>query len=267
MDHEFQLNMERLYNKNQTIPRIRKEFEEAGFGPIIAKTGLNPDFAYGLLAQMVLHKRAKLTVLVGLFRGMFNSAQEVADNLLKAAEFDLVDYNHPTVEFVIKWNVSKDVIEEIDRYQYPLPMFIEPMEVKTNRDTGYLTIHNSIILRNNHHDDDVCLDHINSMNTIPLQINTDVVRMTQNKWKHLDKPKENEEYADYQARKKAFEKYDRTSREVLEAITVSGNRFYLTHKYDKRGRTYCQGYHVTYQGAAWNKAVIEFARGECVEGF
>jgi DNA-directed RNA polymerase len=43
---------------------------------------------------------------------------------------------------------------------------------------------------------------------------------------------------------------------------AGGNRFWLTHKYDKRGRTYCQGYHVSYQGNDYNKACIEFADGE-----
>jgi len=38
----------------------------------------------------------------------------------------------------------------------------------------------------------------------------------------------------------------------------------LTHKYDKRGRCYSQGYHVNPQGNDWNKAVIEFAEKEPV---
>ena len=48
----------------------------------------------------------------------------------------------------------------------------------------------------------------------------------------------------------------------MEILTEESDTFYLPHKYDKRGRTYCQGYHVSYQGAAWNKAVIEFANEE-----
>jgi DNA-directed RNA polymerase len=38
----------------------------------------------------------------------------------------------------------------------------------------------------------------------------------------------------------------------------------MTHKYDKRGRTYSQGYHIQPQGSDWNKAVIEFADKEIV---
>ena len=70
---------------------------------------------------------------------------------------------------------------------------------------------------------------------------------------------------DFAKRKRAFEKYDRTAKDVIDLLVKEGNEFYLTHKYDKRGRIYCQGYHVTYQGAPWNKACIEFADQEIIE--
>jgi len=39
----------------------------------------------------------------------------------------------------------------------------------------------------------------------------------------------------------------------------------MTHRYDKRGRVYCMGYHVNYQGTPWNKAVIELADKEMIQ--
>jgi DNA-directed RNA polymerase len=42
--------------------------------------------------------------------------------------------------------------------------------------------------------------------------------------------------------------------------------FHLTHKVDKRGRIYSQGYHVNTQGAAFKKAMIELAKEELIEG-
>ena len=74
------------------------------------------------------------------------------------------------------------------------------------------------------------------------------------------------QYEDYQKRVRAFQKYDRTARDVMTMVEVSGNgEFYLTHRYDKRGRCYSQGYHINYQGNSWNKAVVEFANGEVVD--
>ena len=141
-------------------------------------------------------------------------------------------------------------------------MIVKPMPVTNNKETGYITGRGSIILRNNHHEDDVCLDHINRMNSIKFTINPNTAKMVKHTWRNLDKPKDGETKEDFQKRKRAFEKYDRTAKEVIGMLT---DEFYLTHKEDKRGRTYCQGYHVTYQGAAWNKAVIEFAEKELIE--
>ena len=45
-----------------------------------------------------------------------------------------------------------------------------------------------------------------------------------------------------------------------------GNRFYETHKVDKRGRLYSIGYHLNTQGSAFQKAMIELADEEIVEG-
>lgn len=144
-------------------------------------------------------------------------------------------------------------------------MVIPPRKVVTNTDSGYLSISHSIILRDNHTEEDVCLDHINRMNSIQLTVNMDTANMIQNKWKSLDKKKSDESMAEYQKRKKQFLKYDRVSRDIMDLLHRHGTGLYLTHRYDSRGRTYCQGYHVNYMGTAWNKAVIEFAEAEHLE--
>ena len=264
-----QMELEKLYNKNQLLKRVRAEFidcKEVSFPKYIVSKGIPEAFGIDLLAQMALHKRANLVTLIGTLRHHCNTAQEVADLIYKAAEADLVDYNHPMQIFVVKFTISADVQAELDRFQFPLPMVVPPREVKSNKQHGMLTGSGSIILRNNHHDDDVCLDHINRLNNIKLTINTNTVNMVLNKWKNLDRPKAGESKEDFIRRKKAFEKYDTVARDVIALLTQEGNEFYLTHKYDKRGRTYCQGYHVTYQGAPWNKAVIELADKELIDG-
>ena len=263
-----QMELEKLFNKNQLLHRVRAEFtdcEDFNFLKYITNHDIPERFGIDLLAQMALHKRADLRTLLGTLRHHCETAQEVADLILKCAEADLVDYTHGLGMFVVKFTISDDVQAELDRFQYPLPMVVKPREVKTNKQHGMLTGSGSIILRNNHHEDDVCLDHINRLNSIRLTINNDTANMVQNKWRHLDKPKAGESKADFQRRKKAFEKYDTAARDVIALLIQEGNDFYLTHKYDKRGRTYCQGYHVTYQGAPWNKAVIELADKEIIE--
>ena len=259
--------LEQLYNKNQTLPRIRKEFmdSEINFKAVFAHCGVSADFGFDLLAQMALHKRTTLPPLVGILRSHYTDVQLLADALYRCAECDLLDWNPNLRTFIVRFGISKAVQEDLDRYQYPLPMVIEPQQVKTNRDSGYLFGSSSIILRNNYHTGDVCLDHINRVNKIKFSINTRVSTMVKNTWKDLDRQKPGETRYDFDKRKKAFAKYDRTAKDVIGILTRHGNEFYLTHRYDKRGRVYAQGYHVNYQGNPWNKAVIEFTNKEMTQ--
>lgn len=267
----FQIEMEKLFNNNQTLPRIRHEFYNADFDfrTHMQRNGIDTDFGFDLLVQMVLHKRATVPVLVGILRRHFaqqpNPSQAATDMLLQAAKADLVDWSNPLKMFIVRFDISRDVQDDLDRYQFPLPMIVHPQNLETNQDTGYFTSRNSVILKQNHHDDDVCLDHLNKMNNIKFKINSETVAMVHNQWRNLDHAKPGEDRKDYLKRVKAFEKYDRTALDVISHLEIAGNEFWLTHKVDKRGRIYCQGYHVNYQGNTWNKAVVEFANGEIVE--
>lgn len=270
MDMKNQVELEKLFNKNQIMKRLRAEFLIPEVIEHLEQKEIPLDFGIDLLCQMVLHKRANLETLVGLLHKHFGDSraalQDCADMILKAAQADLMDWHELSQKFVIRIDVTDDVRADIDRYQYPLPLVVAPKGVFKNSDTGYYTSGGSIILKNNHHEDDVCLDHINRVNQIKLRLNPDTAIMVKNQWRNLDKPKECESKEEFEARKKAFEKYDIVSREVMENILMltEDGGFWLTHKYDKRGRTYAQGYHVNPQGNAWNKAMVEFHNQEIV---
>ena len=259
MDLSSQIQLELLFAKNQLLPRIRKEFLEAGAPAMIEDRGIPIEFGMDLLVQLVLHKRAHISIMAGILSKHFQDdptscdKQAAADMILKAAEADLCNIvayyvTDPDTQMMTKhydvtiiYDISEDVQQELDQFQYPLPMVEQPKPVTNNRQTGYQTIKGSIILKNNHHDDDVCLDHINRMNKIPLRLNNDVVAFVQNHWKNLDKRKEDETLKEFRERKEAFKKYDTVARDVIQAIQAQGDRFWLTHRYDKRGRVYSQG--------------------------
>lgn len=267
---DFQIEMEKLFHKNQLIPRIRQEFKKESdfFEPIFKEASLTDDFGYDLLVQVSLHRRVTIDILVGILRKHYQSdvsdgCQDIADAILRACEANLMHYNPTSQEVITRFQITDDLQEELDRYQYPLPMVVPPLPLRTNKDTGYYTHKGSVILRDNHHNQDVCLDHLEKLNSIKFRLNMDVATTIKNKWRNLDKQKPDETRKDYEKRYKAFEKYDRTAHDVLLHLGIAtGGEFYLTHKYDKRGRTYCQGYHVSYMAAPWNKAVIEFANQE-----
>lgn len=263
---EHQKELERLYNKNQLMPRMRAEFKaEPEIIEHLKANGIPEDFGIDLLVQMALHKRADLQTMIGTLRHHCVSAQECADLLVKAAEADLCTYNTVLRQFIVIFEIDAQTQEEIDRFQYPLPMVVEPREIKHNAQSGYLLNNSSIILKDNHHEDDVCLDHINRMNKVRFKFNFNTAKLIKNEWRNLDKPKEGEERGEYERRVRAFEKYDKTAHAVIDLLVREGNEFNFTHRYDKRGRTYCQGHHANYQGTAWNKAVIEFERGEVTQ--
>lgn len=261
-----QMELERLYNKNQLIPRISAEFEETdGFLDYLESVEMPAKFAVAMMTQMVLHKRCKVDTMVGILRPHFEDVQDVADGIEAMIQLELVAYDERTNQLVLTVDISLELQHELELYQFPLPMVVKPEEVKTNKDVGYLTSKGSIILKKNHHTDDVCLDHINRMNSILFSLDVETATMVRNQWRNLDKPKDGETKEDFEKRKRAFDKYDRTAYEVMDVLWEHGNQFHLTHKYDKRGRVYSQGYHVNYQGTDWNKAVIQLAEPEMVE--
>jgi len=262
----LQMELEKLFNKNQLIPRLRQEFatSEMGFDQHMIENDIPVKFGMDLLVQISLHKRADIPTMVGVLYHHFNDAQLTADMLKRCAEVDLVDWDDVSEKFIVIYEVTDDVQEELDRYQFPLPMVVEPKPVTNNRQTGFLISGGSLIMNDNHHDEDICLDHINRMNSIKLTINAEVVAMVKNRWRNLDKPKNGESLDKFNERRQAFNKYDRVAHAVIDRLIEEGNVFHLTHEYDKRGRIYSKGYHVNYQGNPWNKAVLEFADKEIV---
>jgi hypothetical protein len=272
-DIQQQIELEKLFHKNQLFRRLKLEFSENGILDHMRAWDIPETFGLYLLSHMVLLKRTKPNVLIGILHPYVGAGtghpvdlQETSDLIYRAAVANLVDWDAETKEIILRLNVSEDVHAEIERYQYPLPMIVEPQPLRKNDHSAYYTSKGSLILKSgNHHEDDICLDHLNRVNSVALTINPDTARMIKNQWKNLDKKKPDEDLDTFKKRVKAFEKYDRHAKEVMEHLTMVSDKFYLTHKYDKRGRCYAQGYFVTSQGSPWNKAVLEFAKQEIVE--
>ena len=264
--YERQKELEELYNKNQLIPRIKQEFidSELGFEEYFLEAGIDVDFGFAVLTQMALHKRCDIPTLLGCVAHVLEDAQASASMLEQCVNADLLDYHEDLDILIVKYEIADEVQNELDQFQFPLPMIVEPQKVDNNSMTGYLNSKGSIILKKNHHKDDVCLDHINRVNRVPYVLNMHVVNFISNKWKNIDKRKEGEPLVVFQRRRKAFEKYNNTCSNVFALLNQETKKFYFTHRYDKRGRVYCMGHHVNYQGNDYNKACVEFAQKELV---
>lgn len=269
MKADTQRLIETMYSKHQTMDLLRNEFEKEPFiGELILKSGLEAEFCMALFCQMALHKRASVETLVGVMAPHGDSLQAVADMLFVAAQHDLVDYAPATSQFIVKWIPEPKVYELISKYQFLPPMIVEPLEVTSNRGRGHLTLlKESLILKKNHHEGDICLDVINLKNQIPLQINVDVVMSIRNSWKNLNKCKPGETFEEFQKRVESFERFERQTMKDMALMVNNDNEFWLTHAVCKRGRQYCGGYTINYQGNDYQKSVVELKREEIVEGF
>ena len=154
--------------------------------------------------------------------------------------------------------LSDELVEFVLNSQYLPPMVCEPLELTHNYSSGYLTHNDSLILgTGNHHDGDICLDVLNKMNKVALKLNTELLCTLEEEPTFDIKSQEQAEQWD------AFKKQ---SYKFYSLLVNHGNRFYLTHKVDKRGRIYSQGYHTNTQGTAFKKAILELADEEVITG-
>lgn len=94
------------------------------------------------------------------------------------------------------------------------------------------------------HDEDTCIEHINTMNAIPLTL----------EWRVINGIAESTDSDDVHFTNMSHHTYE----------NIGERKFYLKHHYDTRGRVYCQGYYVNYQGSSYKKAIVQLANKELI---
>lgn len=186
----------------------------------------------------------------------------VAELLAVLCQTDAFDINKPdkmaSLEIVSRMNLPLNLKDFIENSQYLPPMVCKPLKLTHNYSSGYLTHNDSLILgTGNHHDGDICLDVLNTMNSVALKLDTDFLSTVE---------EEPTFELDTQEKEDLWRDFKRQSYVFYSLMVQCGNKFYLNHKVDKRGRIYCSGYHISTQGTAFKKASIELAHEEIVTG-
>jgi len=154
--------------------------------------------------------------------------------------------------------LTASLVHFIENSQYLPPMVCSPLTLTHNYSSGYLTHNDSLILgTGNHHDGDICLDVLNLMNNVALKLDTEFLSFVEEEPTFDIK---DQEQADLWA------EFKKQSYMFYSLMVQQGNKFYLTHKVDKRGRIYCSGYHISTQGTPFKKACIELSNEELVTG-
>lgn len=184
---------------------------------------------------------------------------EIVSVLCLTDAFDIVKADRSASLMVVS-NIplSKQLVEFIKNSQYLPPMVCQPKELHSNYDSGYLTHKDSLVLgRGNHHDGELCLDVLNLLNKVELKLATDFISAYE---EHPTFELDTQDKLDQ------WNAFKLQSMKFYKLLARCDNRFYLTHRVDKRGRIYSCGYHISTQGTAYKKAAIEFAKEEIVEG-
>ena len=157
-------------------------------------------------------------------------------------------------------SLPSELLEAMERSQYLPPMVCKPQILESNYESGYLTHNDSLVLgKDNGHAGDLCLDVINLQNQTALSLDLEFLSSVEEQ-PNPSKP------LDTLDKQHLWNRMKETSYAIYSLLAQQGNQFWLTHKPDKRGRLYAQGYHVTTQGTSFKKASIELHHQEIVEG-
>ncbi len=228
-------------------------------------------------------KPMKLVSIASLCARHLNMADKVeavhtmAEVIAVLAETDLFDVKKTKEGWIVLSRVGLDaeVTQYADNALYLPPLIIKPRKVRHNRDSGYITQRGeSLILGfyENHHDDNICLDVLNTLNSNEYELDTDFINQYEEQWHREELSQQEYEelsHADreiYNMDAKTWKKFQEQGKFFQHLMIHHGNSFYLCNKVDKRGRIYSSGYHVNVQGSSFKKAMVNFKHHEIPTG-
>ena len=201
----------------------------------------------------------------------------MAEIIAVLGETDLFDNKKTKEGWIVLSRVGLDaeVTQYADNALYLPPLIIKPRKVRSNRDSGYITQRGeSLILGfyENHHDDNICLDVLNTLNSNEYELDTDFINQYEEQWHREELSQQEYEelsHADreiYNMDEKNWEKFQEQGKFFQTLMIHHGNSFYLCNKVDKRGRIYSSGYHISTQASSFKKAMVNFKHREIPTG-
>lgn len=216
---------------------------------------------YAQLPELFSTFTAKLAGIIGLDDKQ-DSIVTIAEIVAVVCETDVYDLNQEGKygAWKIQSNVElpEKLMHMVERSCYLPPVVCEPRLITQNyQQIRETCAPESMILNNNHHEGDICLDVINTMNSVELCLNTEFLSTVE---EEPSKFLENRDQVD------SWMLFKKESHEMYKLMVSQGNKFRLLHKVDKRGRMYAQGYHISTQASPYKKASIDLFNKEKVTG-
>lgn len=288
---EAQFIYENKYNKLQKYKLYKEAFQEV-IQPIINEVyredftdeeSREYNFTINTLLEILVILAERKVITMNTIISMLIERTDEQD-ATKIADVILIG-NHYKLWFLTKdrytrlhclYELSDELQQRIKEFRFLNPMLVQPLQVNqknNNKGGGYLTIgSDSIILGGIHHIYNICSDVLDRLNSTQFEYNIPLMKLFRNSWSSMNKPKladgidrlKDETKEEYQNRLEAFADYEKLVYATASQLINNGNKFYLTHKYDKRGRIYCIGYQCSYQSNSYGKAILNFANKELV---
>lgn len=213
-------------------------------------------------AQPIQSAASKLGATLG-YADVFDGIKTASEILAVVCQTDMFDIiaarDSETGSLMVKsrYALNDETLQFISNTKYLPPMVCKPQVLTDNTCSGYLTKNESVILGNgNHHDEYQALDVLNISQNIPYSLDQPT----------LDRAEESKKALDTQEKVTNFLRMVTSSRAVYKGLLDTGNKFYFTWKFDKRGRVYSQGYHVNIQSTSYKKSLINLHEKLVVTG-
>lgn len=177
--------------------------------------------------------------------------------------------------------------QRMQLYCYLPPLIERPDVLDHNKSSGYKTINSdSLILgyKENQHNKNISLDVLNTLNRNKYELDEDFIANYEKNWYRTEQTPE-ELLVEYELQSLEEDGFKGTFQEFVQQYEqdkvnwanyqeqfkvlhkhLQGNTIYFTHKVDKRGRVYTQGYHFNIMGTSYEKACINLKHKETVYG-
>jgi hypothetical protein len=183
-----------------------------------------------------------------------DAIKTVSDIMGLMCHADLFDVIQPALadEGVLtiqsKLSLDEAMLQRIANTKYLPPMLVPPSDVSSNKGNQYLTFKTSLVKKSyNFHNEYLAYDVINILQSYELSLDEFVVHQ------EIESSKTE---LDTQEKKDNFNRMVLASKATYLEILDAGNKFYEPWSYDKRGRSYMDGYHINYQSSQYKKALI-----------
>lgn len=197
--------------------------------------------------------------------GRYHDIQTCADVLwlINQTDLILIDIVNDTRYIQSNMELPDELVNRLTIMCVLPPMLVKPRTLRHNKSCGYLTINkDSLILgdKENYHDECISLDVLNTLNSQALCLDLDICYKFEKEFKS-EFDKDTDEYLN---QRKTYER----AKEQFEFFhdKIQDKTIFFTHKVDKRGRIYSQGYQINTMGTSFEKACLQLKVKEFVEG-